>query len=133
MSLHQIARVVAAVAVTASVAGYAMADLSGEYNIEFAIGEQTYTGKAKTTSGAKGAFTGTVLFTAPSTVNADVTGKTFGDSVTYQAKYTDKDRGCNGTFAAKGKVEKDGSKANGTVDISDSCSGAISGTFRLWR
>lgn len=133
MSLHLIARVAAVVAVTATVASYVVADLKGEYNIEFAIQDQTYAGKAKTTPGAKGAFTATVLFTSPSTVAADLTGKTFGDSVTYEAKYTDKDRGCTGTFSAKGTVEKDGSKANGTVDISDSCSGALNGTFRLWR
>ena len=133
MSLHLIARVATAVAVSATVAGFAAADLKGDYKVEFAIQDQTYTGTAKATPGAKGAFTGGFTFTSPSNVVADVTGKTFGDSVTYDAKYADKDRGCTGTFSGKGTVEKDGSGAAGTVEISDSCSGAISGKFRLWR
>ena len=133
MSLHTVTRVAAAVAVSASVIGFAAKDLNGDYNIEFAIEDQTYTGTAKAKAGAKGAFSGTFTFTSPGNVLADVTGKTFGDSVTYTAKYADKDRGCTGTFAGKGTVEKDGGKAAGTVEISDSCSGAISGKFRLWR
>ena len=133
MSLHLITRVTAAVAATAAFAGFAAADLKGDYNIEFVVDESTYSGTAKATPGAKGAFTATFAFTAPTAVSAAVTGKTFGDSVTYEATYADKDRGCTGTFNAKGKVEKDGSKAAGTVAISDSCSGAITGTFRLWR
>ena len=133
MLVQLIARVAAAVAVSASVVGVVAADLKGDYNLEFVVQESIYTGTAKATPDAKGGFTATFAFTAPTVVSADVTGKTFGDSVTYQAKYADKDRGCNGTFTAKGTVEKDGSKAAGTVDISDSCSGAIAGTFRLWR
>jgi hypothetical protein len=133
MSLHIVTRVAAAVAVSASVVGFAASDLNGDYNVEFAIEDQTYTGTAKATAGAKGAFSGAFTFTSPSNVIADVTGKTFGDSVTYTAKYADKDRGCTGTFAGKGTVEKGGAKAAGTVEISDSCSGAISGKFRLFR
>ena len=132
MSLHLIARVTAAIAVSATAAGF-VADLKGDYKVEFAIQDQTYTGTAKATPGAKGAFSGGFTFTSPINVVADVTGKTFGDSVTYDAKYVDKDRGCTGTFSGKGTVEKDGSGATGTVEVSDSCSGALSGKFRLWR
>ena len=132
MSLHLIARA-AAVVVSVSVAGFVTADLKGDYKLEFAVQDQLYTGTAKTTPGAKGAFTAAFTFTSPSNVVADVSGKTFGDSVTYEAKYADKDRGCTGTFAGRGKVEKDGSGAAGSVDISDSCSGAITGTFKLSR
>jgi len=133
MSLHLITRVAAVVAVSVSVAGFAAADLSGAYKVEFAIQDQTYTGTAKAIGAAKGAFTAAFTFTSPSNIAADATGKTFGDSVTYEAKYADKDRGCTGTFVAKGTIEKDGSKAAGTVKITDSCSGEISGNFRLWR
>ena len=133
MSLHIVTRVAAAVAISASVVGFAASDLNGDYNVEFAIEDQTYTGTAKATAGAKGAFSGTFTFTSPGSVLADVTGKTFGDSVTYTAKYADKDRGCTGTFAGKGTVEQGGGKAAGTVEISDSCSGPITGKFRLWR
>ena len=133
MSLYSVTRVAAAAAVLASVVAFAAADLNGDYNVEFAIEDQTYTGTAKAIAGAKGAFSGPFTFTSPGNVVADVTGKTFGDSVTYTAKYADKDRGCTGTFAGKGTVEKGGNKAAGTVEISDSCSGAISGKFRLWR
>ena len=133
MSIHSVTRIAAAAAFLASVAAFAVADLNGDYNIEFAIEDQTYTGTAKAKAGAGGAFSGTFTFTSPGNVLADVTGKTFGDSVTYVAKYADKDRGCTGTFAGKGTVEKGGNKGAGTVDISDSCSGAISGKFRLWR
>jgi hypothetical protein len=55
------------------------------------------------------------------------------NSVSFDAKYEDQGRGCTGTLTGKGKAEKDGSKASGTLDISDSCGGALSGTFRLWR
>ena len=133
MSLHLIARITAAVIVSASVAGFVSADLKGDYKVEFGVQDQLYTGTAKATPGAQGAFTAAFNFTSPSNVVADVTGKTFGDSVTYLAKYVDKDRGCTGTFSGKGKVEKDGSGAAGVVDISDSCSGAITGTFKLSR
>jgi hypothetical protein len=133
MSLHVITRVVAAVAVAASAASYVAADVKGNYNIEFVVQETTYTGTAKTTPGTKGAFTAKIEFTTPSSVLADATGKTVGDSITYDAKYEDKGRGCTGTLVAKGAMEKDGNKAAGTVDINDSCGGALTGTFRLWR
>jgi len=76
---------------------------------------------------------GRSTFTAPSVVLADVTGKTSGDSITYQAKYEDMGRGCTGTLTGCGTVEKDGSTAAGIVEINDSCSGPIAATFRLWR
>lgn len=133
MSLHLLTRVAAAAAVAASAVSYVAAEIKGDYNVEFVVEETTYTGTAKTTAGAKGAFSGKFEFTSPSSVSADVTGKTMGDSVTYDAKYEDKGRGCTGTVSAKGTVEKDGNKAAGTVNISDSCSGPVAGTFRLWR
>jgi hypothetical protein len=133
MSLPLMARVVAVAAFAAATTGYAVAELKGDYNVEFVVEETTYTGTAKVAPGAKGAFTGKFEFTAPSVVLADVTGKTQGDSVTYEAKYEDKGRGCAGTFTGRGTTEKDGSKAAGTVAIDDSCSGPITATFRLWR
>jgi hypothetical protein len=133
MSLQLITRVVAAGALTASIASYIVSDLKGDYNVEFVVQESTYTGKAKTTAGAKGAFTAKFEFTAPSTVLADVTGKTAGDSISFDAKYEDPGRGCTGTLTGKGTVEKDGSKAAGKIDINDSCGGPLGGTFRLWR
>jgi hypothetical protein len=126
-------RIGAAAAVVASVTSFAPADIKGDYNIEFTVGENVYTGTAKATAGAKGAFTGKFTFTAPSAVDADVTGKTAADSVTFDAKYVDSGRNCSGTFTGKGIAEKDGSKASGGVAIKDSCEGEITGTFRLWR
>lgn len=134
MLLQVMTRIVAATAVVASVTSFAPpADLKGEYNVEFTVGENAYTGTAKATAGDKGAFTGKFTFTSPSPVDADVTGKTAGDSVTFDAKYVDSGRNCSGTFSGKGTVEKDGSKAAGGIAIKDSCEGEITGTFRLWR
>ena len=133
MSLHLITRVAAVVAVAASSAAFMAADLKGDYNVEFVVDGTTYTGTQKTTSGVKGAFTGKMEFTSPSSIVADVTGKTSGDSVTYEAKYEDKGRGCTGTVSGKGTVEKDGSKAAGSIAVNDSCGGELTGTFRLWR
>ena len=133
MSLYMLTRIAAAAAVVASVTSFARADIKGDYNVEFTVGENSYTGTAKATAGEKGAFTGTFTFTSPSPVDADVTGKTVGDSVTFDAKYVDSGRNCSGTFTAKGTAEKDGSKASGGVAIKDSCDGDITGTFRLWR
>jgi hypothetical protein len=133
MSLLIVARVAAAVVVTAGIGGYVAADLKGDYNVEFVVQETPYTGTFKTTPGAKSAFTAKLDFTTPSRVLADVTGKTAGDSITFDAKYEDQTRGCTGTLIGKGKVEKDGTKATGAVEISDSCSGPVSGTFRLWK
>jgi hypothetical protein len=133
MSLPLIARIAAAGAFVASVAGYVAADLKGDYKIEFVVQESTYTGTAKTTPGAKGAFTAKFEFTSPSSVMADVTGKVVGDSITFDAKYDDQGRGCTGTLAGKGTAEKDGSKASGSLDINDSCGGTIAGTFKLWK
>jgi hypothetical protein len=133
MSLSLITRIAAVAAVTASVAGYVAADLKGDYKVEFVVQETTYTGTAKTTAGAKGAFTAKFEFTSPSSVLADVTGKTVGDSITYDAKYEDPGRGCTGTLVGKGMVEKDGSKAAGSIDINDSCGGTLAGSFKLWR
>jgi hypothetical protein len=53
--------------------------------------------------------------------------------VTFDAKYQDKGRNCTGTVMAKGTVEKDASKAAGTITIQDSCDGEASGTFRFYR
>jgi hypothetical protein len=133
MSLHVMTRVAALVAVVASAASYAVAELKGDYNVEFVVQESTYTGTAKATPGAKGAFTAKMDFTSPSPATADVTGKTVGDSVTFEAKYVDSGRNCTGTLTGKGVVEKDGSKASGSLAINDACGGETTGTFRLWR
>ena len=133
MPLQLIARVAAAIAVAASSAAFVAPDLKGDYHIEFVVEGTVYTGTQKTTAGEKGAFTGKMEFTSPSTILADVTGKTSGDSVTYEAKYEDKGRGCTGTVSGKGTVDKDGSKAAGAIAVNDSCGGELSGTFRLWR
>jgi hypothetical protein len=133
MSLHVMARIAAATVIVASVTSFAPADIKGDYNVEFTVGENAYSGTAKATAGDKGAFTGKFTFTSPSPVDADVTGKTVGDSVTFDAKYVDSGRNCTGTFSGKGTADKDGSKASGAVAIKDSCEGDITGTFRLWR
>jgi hypothetical protein len=133
MSLHVITRVAAALAVVASVTSYALAELKGDYKVEFVVQESTYTGTAKATPGAKGAFTGKFDFTSPGPATVDVTGKTAGDSVTFDGKYVDNARNCTGTLTGKGTVEKDGSKASGSLAINDSCGGETTGTFRLWR
>lgn len=133
MSVHVMARIAAAAAVVASVTSFAPADIKGDYNLEFTVGENSYTGTAKTTAGAKGAFTAKFTFTSPSPIDSDVTGKTAGDSVSFDAKYVDSGRNCSGTFTGKGTVATDGSKASGAVAIKDSCEGDIAGTFRLWR
>ena len=133
MSLHFITRVAAAVAVAASTAAFLVVDLKGDYNVEFVVEGTAYTGTVKTTPGTKGAFTGKLELTAPSSILADVTGKTTGDSVTYDAKYEDKGRGCTGTLTGTGTVEKDASKAAGALAINDSCGGQLAGTFRLWK
>lgn len=126
-------RVVAVVALASVASSYPVAELKGDYKVEFNVQETAYTGTAKAVAGDKGAFTAKFEFTSPSVVLADVTGKTAGDSVTYDAKYEDQGRGCTGTIVGKGTAEKDGSKASGTLDINDSCGGALTGTFRMWR
>ena len=133
MSLHLITHVAAAAVISAGIARHTVADLKGDYNAEFVVQATPYTGSFKSTPGAKSAFTAKFDFTSPSRVLVDVTGKTAGDSVTFDAKYEDQGRGCTGTIVGKGKVEKDGSKAAGALEINDSCGGALSGTFRLWK
>lgn len=135
MSLHLITRIAAVVAVAASSAAFMVADLKGDYNVEFVVEGTSYTGTIKTTpvAAAKGQFTGRLEMTSPSPILADVKGKTVGDSVSYDATYEDKGRGCTGTLAGTGTVEKDASKATGALNVNDSCGGQLSGTFRLWR
>lgn len=136
MAFHVLTRLVAGsavVAITSVATRSIVAELKGDYKVEFVVNEASYTGTAKTTPAGKGAFTATFDFTSPSPVTADGTGKTVGDSVTFDAKYQDKGRNCTGTVVAKGTVEKDGSKAAGTIAIQDSCDGEASGTFRFYR
>jgi hypothetical protein len=133
MSLNLITRVAVALAFVGSAASYLAAELKGDYKVEFVVQETTYTGTAKATPGTKGEFTGKFDFTAPSSVTADMTGKTAGDSVTFEAKYVDNGRNCTGSLTGRGTIEKDGSKAAGTLAINDSCGGEIEGTFKLWR
>ena len=133
MSLHVITRIAAAAAVVGSAVSYVVTDLKGDYKLEFVVQESTYTGTAKTVAGAKGAFTGKWELTSPSSVTMDVTGKTTGDSVSFDAKYVDNGRSCTGSLTGKGTVEKDGNKAAGTLAINDSCGGELGGTFRLLR
>jgi hypothetical protein len=134
MPIPVIARAVTAVAFAATAATYVVADLKGDYKIEFVVQESTYTGSAKAAAGsAKGAFTAKFEFTSPSTATADVTGKTAGDSIAFDAKYVDNGRNCTGTLTGKGTIEKDGSKAQGDLAINDSCGGETTGTFKLWR
>lgn len=126
--------VVAAVGAIASVlAGMAAAELKGDYKIEYTVDGQSYGGTAKATPGAKGEFTATLAITSPTNITGDMKGKTFGDSISYDSKYEDKDRGCAGTISAKGTVEKDGSKASGAATIVDGCSGTLNATFQIWR
>ena len=136
MAFHVLTRIVAGaalVATTAAAARTVAAELKGDYKVEFVVNEASYTGTAKTTPAGKGAFTAKLDFTSPSPVTADATGKTVGDSVTFDAKYQDNGRNCTGTVVAKGTVDRDGSKATGTISIQDSCDGEASGTFRFYR
>ena len=133
MSVQLLARVAAVSILAVGVARAVVADLKGEYKIEISANGEAYTGTSKVTPGAKGEFTGAFTITSPTNVTGDIKGKTVGDSVTYESKYTDKDRGCTGTITAKGTAEKDGSKASGAAVINDSCGGELNGTFKLWR
>lgn len=133
MSLHLITRVAVAAVLVAGAGTYAAAELKGDYKVEFVVQDATYSGTAKAIPGTKGAVTGKFDFTSPSAVAADFTGKTAGDSLTFEAKYVDNGRNCSGSLTGRGTVEKDGSKAAGTLAINDSCSGDIDGTFKLWR
>ena len=133
MSLHLFTRFVAVVAGTVAIGHFTVADLKGDYKIEFVVEQGTYLGTAKFTSGQQGAFSAKYDFTSPSVIKSDVTGKMKGDSVAFEGKYDDSGRNCTGTFTGKGAAEKDGSKANGTLDINDSCGGTVTGTFRIWR
>ena len=132
MAFHLVTRI-AAVLVVSGAATAIATDLKGDYKVEFVVQETVYTGTAKATAGDRGAFTGKLDFTSPSPVTADMTGKTAGDSVTFDAKYVDNGRNCTGTLTGRGTVEKDGSKATGSLSINDSCGGEIDGTFKLWR
>jgi hypothetical protein len=131
--LQTVTRIAAVAAIASVVAGIAAAELKGDYKIEYTVDSQSYGGTAKATPGAKGEFTATLAITSPTNITGDMTGKTFGDSISYDSKYADKDRGCTGTISAKGTVEKDGSKATGAATITDSCSGTLNATFRIWR
>ena len=133
MSLQLLTRATALAIGAVAIGHFGVADLKGDYKIEFVVEGGSYSGTAKFTAGQRGAFSAKYDFTSPSTIKSDVTGKTKGDSVTFEGKYDDSGRNCTGTFVGKGSAEKDGSKANGTLDISDSCGGAIGGTFRIWR
>ena len=136
MAFRVLTRLVAGAAVVATTAAATraiVAELKGDYKVEFVVNEASYTGTAKTTPTGKGGFSATFDFTSPSPVTADATGKTVGDSVTFDAKYQDKGRNCTGTVMGKGTAEKDGSKAVGTIAIQDSCDGEASGTFRFCR
>lgn len=133
MSLHLFARAAAVVVGTFAIGHFGVADLKGDYKIEFVVEGGAYSGTARFTSGQQGAFSAKYDFTSPSSIKSDVTGKMKGDSVTFEGKYDDATRGCSGSFVGKGAAEKDGSKASGTLDINDSCGGAVGGTFRVWR
>lgn len=133
MSLQLISRVAVVSVLALSAAGAVAAELKGDYKIEISANGEAYTGTTKVTPGAKGEFTADFTITSPTTVTGDIKGRTIGDSVTYESKYVDKDRGCTGTITAKGVAEKDGSKASGSALINDSCGGELNGTFRLWR
>jgi len=136
MAFQVLTRLIAGAAVlgtTAAATRIIAAELKGDYKVEFVVNDASYTGTAKTTPAGKGAFTAKFDFTSPSPVTADANGKTAGDSVTFDAKYQDNGRNCTGTVVGKGTVEKDGSKAVGTIAIQDSCDGEASGTFRFYR
>ena len=136
MLLPVITRLVAGAAVVASTVGAVrsiVADLTGDYKVEFVVESTSYTGTAKTTPGASGGFTAKFDFTSPSAISADATGKTTADSLTFDMKYVDNTRNCTGTVRGRGTVAKDGNEASGGLSVDDSCGGAASGTFRLYR
>lgn len=133
MSLHLLTRVAALAIGAVAIGHFGVADLKGDYKIEFVVEGGTYSGTAKFTPGEQGAFSAKYDFTSPSIVKSEATGKMKGDSVSFEGKYDDSGRSCTGTFTGKGAAEKDGSKASGALDINDSCGGAIGGTFRIWR
>ena len=133
MSLHLLTRVAVLALGSVAIGHFAVADLKGDYKIEFIVEGGTYSGTAKFTAGDNGAFSAKYDFTSPSIVKSEATGKMKGDSVSFEGKYDDSGRNCTGTFTGKGAAEKDGSKASGNLDINDSCGGAIGGQFRIWR
>jgi hypothetical protein len=131
--ITRLATGLALLATTVGAARFTEADLKGDYNVEFTVEGNLYTGTAKTTPGTKGAFTAKFDFTSPSPISADATGKTTGDSLTFDMKYVDTSRNCTGTVQGKGTVEKDGNKASGALAVNDSCGGETAGSFRLFR
>ena len=133
MPLRRLVRITPIAVLLGATAFAALPDIRGDYQLEFTVEETRYTGVAKTTPGAKGAFTASFDFDVPSPISSEVKGTTKGDSVTFEAKYKDSGRNCTGTFTGRGTMTKNGAEASGVVAIQDNCSGPINGTFRLWK
>src|SRR5262245_62222049 len=127
MLLPVITRLAAGVAIATTTVGAVrsiVADLKGDYKVEFVVESTSYTGTAKTTPGTSGAFTAKFDFTSPSPISADATGKTAGDSLTFDMKYVDNTRNCTGTVRGTGTVAKDGNEATGGISVDARWGGA---------
>jgi hypothetical protein len=107
-------------------------NVTGPYTAHFDVSGQPYDGTMTLATARGGTVTGSMALVSPATINSQVTGTVLADTLRLSIPYATPD-GCGGTAALIGTIAEGGAAANGTMDVQDSCGGALEGTFTLSR
>lgn len=111
--------------------GYAY-NLQGVYASTYTVEGTAYTGTTELATGAGGAVSGDFALEQPVRIVGEMTGTVTGDSLSFSGTYT-QSGGCDGTVSGTGAIAEGGDRAEGPLQVDDSCGGALSGTFAFER
>jgi len=89
-----------------------------------------YAGTATLSPGPAETVSGTFTLAGPVEVKGTLTGRTAGDSITFELKYSIAQNGCNGTMRLTGPM-KANAAVEGVTEAQDSCVGRMTGTFKF--
>ena len=107
-------------------------NVNGAYSAEFVVQGTSYTGSMTLTTAKGGPVTGAMSVTSPAKITGTVTGKVFGDTLSFESDYEIAENGCGGTVTGQGLIGEGGATASGQMDVYDACADeTMAGSFDL--
>lgn len=106
-------------------------NVEGTYRASFVVEGTPYGGTMTLATAPGGAVTGTMSLDNPP-IESSTTGSVVADTLRLTIPYTMPD-GCTGIANLLGPIADGGGAASGSMDLQDSCGGALGGTFSFSR
>lgn len=113
-------------------AGYAY-NLSGAYDGDIYVEGMSFATTLDLRTGPGGLLEGSYSVNNPVSMSGDIAGSLVADTVRFAMDYVNPMDGCGGTLNGTAVVEEGGNEFSGRARISDSCNGALSGSFSFGR